>query len=100
MEMKMTKPKRDQLLIEADFLKEFDIENFSKEVGNGIPNEEGMILLLKTNNMPVSKQIFYGNFIYLKTLVMSVLDSALREGIIDEKELKDMIKFIKSHSKK
>lgn len=96
--MKITKPKANQLLIEAKELKKFDLKVKSK---TGLSQSkfnnfyESMILGYRLPNMEASKQIIYGkNEESIKTLYASITENLLLNGILDEKELKNVIEDV------
>lgn len=98
--MKITKPKDNQILIEDDVLKQFDM----KVKSNGGLNEsgynelyQGFILAYRLPNMDASKQIFYGMPISIMTLFCSCLENVVSQGLVNEEVLDDMVKAVKEN---
>ena len=98
--MKITKPKDNQILIEDDVLKQFDM----KVKSNGGLNEsgynelyQGFILAYRLPNMDASKQIFYGMPISIMTLFCSCLENVVSQGLVNEDVLDDMVKAVKEN---
>lgn len=100
--MQITKPKNNQILIEDDILKQFDLKVHS----HGGLNEsgfnelhKGFILAYRLPDMDASKQIFYGSPVSIMTLFCSCLESVVSQGLIEEDILDDMVKAIKENIK-
>lgn len=100
--MKITKPKDNQILIEDDILKQFNlkVESHTGLNESGF-NEfyQGFILAYRLPDMDASKQIFYGSPVSIMTLFCSCLESVVSQGLIEEDILDDMVKAIKENIK-
>lgn len=96
--MKITKPKKNQILLEDDRLENFKLEVKSK---NGLNNTafndiyEALIFGYRLPNMNASKQMFLGDTLSIMTLVSSMLENLIDYGVIDEDMLDDMVDNIK-----
>ena len=83
--MRITKPKDNQILLEDDDLKNFELENKSTL---GIDKTsfdklyDGLILIYRLPGMSASKQLFRGNQVSLRTLIASSIDSLIRNDLI------------------
>lgn len=95
--MKISKPKENQILIEDEYLKDFDLEVKNK---TGLKDSkynkeyETLLLLYRFPDMEASKQIIYGNTMSIWTIVCSFLENLLLNDVISEKLLKEMPKTI------
>lgn len=88
------------------------MKNFAKEIDkifNGkTPKIEGLmndlyecdIYIYRHKGMGNSKQIIYGNPISVIAATISYLETLLRQGIIDKKQLKEMVKLAYTASNK
>lgn len=101
--MKITKPKANQILIEDDVLKKFDM----KVKSNGGLNEsgfnelyEGFILAYRLPDMDASKQLFYGMPVSVMTLFCSCLESVVSQGLVSEDILDEMVEAVKENLKR
>lgn len=95
--MKITKPKETQILLEDESFKHFRLDVVSKTGLNESEfNEfyEGLILAYRQPNMDASKQMFFGNIPSICALMGSMLEKLVMNEIIDEKELKNMVKVV------
>lgn len=100
--MEITKPKDNQLLIEDDILKQFDLKVKSKTGLNDSGFNEmykGFILAYRLPDMDASKQIFYGTQASVMTLFCSCLESIITNKLIAEEDLDDMVSAIKENIK-
>lgn len=98
--MKITKPKDNQILIEDDILKQFDLKvQTNAGLNNSGFNElyKGFILAYRLPDMDASKQIFCGSRISVMTLFCSCLESIITNKLIAEKDLEDMMSAIKEN---
>lgn len=96
--MKITKPKKNQILLEDDSFKAFNLEVESKTgLNNTEINDiyEAFILGYRVPNMDASKQMFLGNAVSLMTLFSSMLENMINCGVIDEEGLDYMVNKIK-----
>lgn len=96
--MKITKPKKNQLLLEDKELEQFDLEVKSKTgLKKGRYNNlyQGLILAYRNPGMDASKQIFSGSPISIITLLCSCLENLVRSDIIDISNLDEIISMIK-----
>lgn len=88
------------------------MKNFAKEIDkifNGkTPKIEGLmndlyecdIYIYRHKGMGNSKQIIYGNPISVIAATISYLETLLRQGIINKKQLKEMVKLAYTASNK
>lgn len=100
--MKITKPKSNQLLIEDNCLKQFNLKvNSDGGLNNSGYNMlyNGFILAYRQPDMNASKQIFYGNQLTIMTLFCSCLESLLRQKVITKEQLNDMVLTVKESIK-
>lgn len=92
--MLITKPKENQILLEDEDLKNFELENKSDL---GIDKTEfdkfynGLILVYRLPGMSASKQLFRGNQLSIRTLIASSLDSLIRNEVLSEDDLDEMV---------
>ena len=100
--MKITKPKKNQILIEDDSIKDFNLEVESK---TGLNNTEfndiyeAFILGYRVPNMDASKQMFLGNKLSILTLLSSMLESLLNYELLDNDLLDDVVEAVKEARK-
>ena len=100
--MEITKPKENQVLIEADFLKNFDLAVKSKTGLNDSEfNDAYEVLMLayRQPGMDASKQIFMGSQLSIITVLASTIQNLLANHIIDEEILNDIISNVKQFAK-
>ena len=97
--MKISKPKENQILIEDDNLKQFNLEVQSK---TGLRDSEfdslyeGMIFAYRQPGMDASKQMFMGSPVSIMTLTASMIENLFRYKLLSEK---DIIKLVKECSR-
>ncbi len=93
--MKITKPKANQILIEDDILKKYDLKVKTKGGLNkskyNLPYE-GLILVYRLPGMDSSKQIFYGNMVSINTLLASSLNNLVKLKMVDIDTLLEVTK--------
>ncbi len=101
--MKITKPKDNQLLIEDDVLKKFELKVKSNTGLNSSGYNEvyqGLILAYRLPDMDASKQIFYGSPISIMTLFCSCLESIVANNLISEDNIDEMVEAVKENAKR
>ena len=88
------------------------MKNFAKEIDKifqgKTPKIEGLmndlyecnIYIYRHKGMGNSKQIIYGNPISVMAATISYLETLLRQGIVNEKQLKEMVKLAYTASNK
>ena len=98
--MKITKPKDNQILIEDDIFKQFELKVKSNTgLNNSGYNKiyQGLILAYRLPDMDASKQLFYGDPISIMTLFCSCLESIVANGLISENNIDDMVEAVKEY---
>ena len=101
--MKITKPKDNQILIEDDIFKQFELKVKSNTgLNNSGYNKiyQGLILAYRLPDMDASKQLFYGDPISIMTLFCSCLESIVANGLISEDNIDDMVEAVKENAKR
>ncbi len=98
--MKVTKPKENQVLLEDDIFRQFDLNVESKTgLVDSEFNEsyECLILSYRLPNMEASKQIFYGDIVGINTIITSMLKNLIDKKIIDLEYINHLIKESKKN---
>lgn len=97
--MKVTKPKKNQLLFEDDTLKCFDLEVQTK---TGLKESEyddlyeSFILFYRFKGMDSSKQFYMGNKVSILTSITSILERLLNYRVITINDLHDMMDLLEN----
>lgn len=94
--MIITKPKKNQLLLEDDRLSEFNLEVKSKTGLNETEYDDmynAMVFGYRQPGMDASKQLFMGDRVSVLTLLSSMMENLMRYKVIDSEDLKEMIKL-------
>ena len=100
--MKIVKPTPSSILIVDEQLTKFNLEVQSKTGLNDSEfndEYEALILAFRLPDMDASKQIFYGDYRSLITLFSSSMENLLRNKIITEELLDEMVKLVKQQVK-
>lgn len=100
--MKITKPKENQLLIEAEFLENYKLDiEIKKGLNKSISNKfyEGMVLAYRLPNMDASKHLFFGSPSSIMTLMCNNIENLLVNKLVSEKQLDEIIEEIKKERK-
>ncbi|MBR2493752.1 MAG: hypothetical protein IKB64_09900 [Paludibacteraceae bacterium] len=99
--MKITKPRANQILLEAEELKGFDLKVKTKTGLNDSKfndEYEATILLYRFPGMDASKQFLMGTEASLYTILASTFQNLLDRKVFSEKILLDLVnEVIKSH---
>lgn len=101
--MKVTKPNDNQILIEDDLLKQFnlDVKSHTGLNTSGYNHlYQGLILIYRFPNMDASKQLFYGNKTSILTLLCSSIENIIDNKLMNEDDLDDIVSAIKNNKKR
>lgn len=97
--MKVYKTDEDKLVFEGEEIKSFKTEcttdgNFTEDMDKFF---EGIILSYRFKGMKNSKKMISGNKVSVLTLLSSTITTLIKQGMIDEDDLRKMFKLIHSY---